>query len=164
MQFRQRVVKCAIKYNNNAQAARRYHTSRQQVQRWRNKYDGTVQSLANQSTRPHSHPNQYTKQELTLIQKKHRYHSFEGLAQVYRKLLESVYTRTRLYSPWQNGIVERSNRIDNDLFYSKYRFSSEEKMYAAFKRYQTRTNNISRKILKFKTPNEVVEEYFENAA
>ena len=49
MRFRQRVVEYAIKNNNNAMAARRYGTSRQQVQRWRKKYDGTVQSLANKS-------------------------------------------------------------------------------------------------------------------
>lgn len=35
MRFRLRVVKYAIKHNNNAKAARRYHTSRQQVQKWR---------------------------------------------------------------------------------------------------------------------------------
>lgn len=33
MKFRQRVVEFAIKYGNNAEAARRYKTSRQQVQR-----------------------------------------------------------------------------------------------------------------------------------
>ncbi len=31
MRFRQRVVEYAIKHDNNAKAARRYHTSRQQV-------------------------------------------------------------------------------------------------------------------------------------
>ena len=45
MRFRQRVVKYEIKHNNNAKAARRYHTSRQQVQRWRKRYDGDVSSL-----------------------------------------------------------------------------------------------------------------------
>lgn len=57
MKYRKRVVEYAIKHNNNADAARRYDTSRQQVQRWRKKYDGTVLSLANKSRRPHSHPN-----------------------------------------------------------------------------------------------------------
>lgn len=94
MRFRHRAVKYAIKYNNNAKAARRYHTSRQQVWRWRNKYDGTVQSLANRSTRPHSHPNQHTEEELELIKHKYRYHGHEGLAQVYRKLKDAGYTRT----------------------------------------------------------------------
>lgn len=50
MRFHQRVVeyaiKYAIKYDNNAKVARRYHTSRQQVWRWRKEYDGTLQSLA----------------------------------------------------------------------------------------------------------------------
>lgn len=94
MRFRQRVVEYAIKHNNNAKAARRYHTSRQQVWRWRKKYDGTVQSLANKSTRPLSHPNQHTEEELELIRHKHRYHRHEGLAQVYRKLRDAGYTRT----------------------------------------------------------------------
>ena len=33
MRFRRKVVEYAIKYNNNAKAARRYDTSGQQVQR-----------------------------------------------------------------------------------------------------------------------------------
>jgi transposase InsO family protein len=304
MRFRQRVVEYAIKHNNNAKAARRYHTSRQQVWRWRKKYDGTVQSLANKSTRPLSHPNQHTEEELELIRHKHRYHRHEGLAQVYRKLRDAGYTRTydsmciqirkmkldtpkkrksypktrykknpatypgeivqidvkyvpnecigfasphsryyqitaidvysrkrylelvnelstystsnflkrledklgfkvtlvqtdngiefvndqditkkktrfekyleklnikhkrtRPYSPWQNGIVERSHRIDNELFYSKRRFSSYKQMEKSFKRYNKRYNNIARKILNFKTPNEIIDEYFsKNAA
>jgi hypothetical protein len=51
MRFRQRVVEYAIKHDNNAKAARRYHTSRQQVQRWRKRYDGTVQYNFFQSAR-----------------------------------------------------------------------------------------------------------------
>lgn len=304
MRFRQRVVKYAIKHDNNAKAARKYHTSRQQVQRWRKKYNGDVRSLANRSRRPNSHPNQHTQKELDLIKHKHRYHGHEGYAQVYRKLRDagykrsydsmcrqirkmklnvakkrdsypksnyykepatypgervqidvkyvpnecigfashhsryyqitaideysrkrylelvnenSTYTtsnflkrlednlgfkinlvqtdngvefvndpevtskktrfekyleelgikhkRTRPYSPWQNGIVERSHRIDNELFYSKRRFSSYKQMLKSFKRYSKRYNNIARKILNFKTPNEMVEEYFsKNAA
>lgn len=304
MRFRQRVVEYAIKYDNNAKAARRYHTSRQQVQRWRKRYDGTVQSLANKSRRPHYHPNQHTQEELDLIRHKHRYHRHEGLAQVYRKLKDAGYKRTydsmcrqirkmklnvtkkqksypkskyrknpatypgervqidvkyvpnecigfashhsryyqitaideysrkrytelveenstyttsnfltrledklgfkiclvqtdngiefvndpdvtskksrfqkylkkygikhhriRPYSPWQNGIVERSHRIDNELFYNNRRFKSYKQMQKAFKRYSRRYNNIARKVLNFKTPNEIVEDYFsKNAA
>lgn len=301
MKFRKKVVEYAIKHNNNALAARRYHTSRQQVQRWRKKYDGTIQSLANKSRRPHSHPNQHTEEELELIKQKLRYHGHEGHAQVYKKLLEAGYKRsfgsmskqirkmkqepkpkkrkrktprkttktnypgelvqvdvkyvplecigfesdvdryyqitaidvftrkryiklvkehstyetakfalelekklgfkiktiqtdngkeftnnaidtpktslfqkvlkklgikhitTRPYSPWQNGHVERSHRTDNELFYDKKKFKSEEEMYEAHKRYNTRTNNIAKQVLGFKTPNEILEE-FKNAA
>lgn len=294
MRYRERVVQYAIK-SNNAVAARRYHTSRQQVQRWRKKYDGTTASLSNKSTRPHSHPNQHTREEIELIKRMHRRYSFEGLAQVYRSLMDAGYTRTyqsmqkqlrnlrlkqpekkkypkskyktikgeypgeyvevdvkyvplecigfsssharyyqitaidlysrkriiklvnelstyetskflysleksmgwkiktiqtdngrefcndtdkaqslfqivlerlgirhkrtRPYSPWQNGVVERSHRIDNEIFYARRRFSNEEEMYKSFKRYATRTNNICRRILKFKNPNEILKEY-----
>ena len=299
MRYRERVVKYAIK-SNNAVAARRYHTSRQQVQRWRKKYDGTTASLSNKSTRPHSHPNQHTREEIELIKRMHRRYSFEGLAQVYRSLMDAGYTRTyqsmqkqlrnlrlkqpekkkypkskykaikgeypgeyvevdvkyvplecigfsssharyyqitgidlysrkriiklvnelstyetskflysleksmgfkiktiqtdngrefcndtdkaqslfqivlerlgirhkrtRPYSPWQNGVVERSHRVDNEIFYARRRFSSEEEMYKSFKRYATRTNNICRAILKFKSPNEVLREYLTRVA
>ena len=93
MRYRERVVQYAIK-SNNAVAARRYHTSRQQVQRWRKKYDGTTRSLSNKSTRSHSHPNQHTREEIELVKKMHRRYSFEGLAQVYRSLIDAGYTRT----------------------------------------------------------------------
>ncbi len=301
MRFRQRVVKYAIKHYNNAKAARRYHTSRQQVQRWRKKYDGSLRSLANGSTRPKAHPNQYTQKELELIKHVNRYHGHEGLAQVYRKLKDTGYKRSydsmciqirrmrlkvkkkrtsypksnykkktdsypgervqidvkyvpnecigfashrsryyqitaideysrkrylelvdanntyttskflrklecklgfkiklvqtdngleftndldltnkksrfqrylhelnieyhriRPYSPWQNGIVERSHRIDNELFYNRRRFSSYKQMLKSFNRYKKRYNNIARKVLNFMTPNEMVENYNTN--
>lgn len=87
MKFRQIVVDYAIKYNNNVRAARRYKTSRQQVHRWRKKYDETVQSLANKSRHLHKHPKQHTEKEIKLIQNKYQRHKHEGLAQVYRKVL-----------------------------------------------------------------------------
>ena len=37
-------------------------------------------------------------------------------------------------------------------------------MYKSFKRYSVRTNNIARKVLDFKTPNEMVELYFTQIA
>ena len=67
--------------------------------------------------------------------------------------------RTRPYSPWQNGVVERSHKIDNELFYNRRIFKSEEEMYKAFKRYSVRTNNIARRVLNFRTLNEMVEHY-----
>ncbi len=94
MRFRQRVVKYAIKHDNNAKAARKYHTSRQQVQRWRKRYNGDVRSLANRSRRPKFHPNQHTQEEMDLIKHKHRYHGHEGYAQIYRKLRDAGYKRS----------------------------------------------------------------------
>lgn len=84
----------------------------------------------------------------------------------FEKELEKLgieYKRTRPYSPWQNRVVERSHKMDNEIFYSKRRFRSEKEMYKAFQRYSVRTNNISRKVLGFKIPNEMVEEYLKGA-
>lgn len=297
MRYRQRVVKFAIKHNNNAKAARRYRTSRQQVQRWRKKYDGTPKSLANRSTRPKSHPNQHTVEELRLIKRKNVRFAHEGLAEVYvqcmgegysrtydsmcrqirrlkvkpkrvvkypksrwkpdkvsypgdkvqvdikyvplecigfdshgiryyqitaideytrKRVMELVdeksvthtsaflhtleekmgfeiktiqtdngrefvndsdqtdklslfektliefdieYKRTRPYSPWQNGKVERSHRLDNDMFYTRRRFSSYDQMIKSFNRYVTRYNNIAKKVLNFNSPNKALEKF-----
>lgn len=94
MRHRERVVKHAIKMDNNSTAARRYHTSRMQVKRWRDRYDGTVESLANRSRRPHSHPKQHTEDELTLIKKTYQRYGHEGLAQVFVECNKRGYTRS----------------------------------------------------------------------
>ena len=94
MRYRQKAVEYAIKCGNNAEAARKYHTSRDQVHRWRKKYDWTVESLANKSRRHKGHPNQHTKEELELIKNKLRYYRHEGLREVYRKCIDEGYKRT----------------------------------------------------------------------
>ena len=300
MRYREKVVKYAIKQGNNAQAARRYHTNRMQVKRWRDRYDGTVESLRNLSTRPHSHPRQHQKEELTLIKKVYQRYGHEGLAQVYVECQKRGYRRsygsmskqirdrkwgmseeavpkrypkskwqpdpvsypgekvqidikyvpheciqfesydrryyqitaidefsrkrhctivdeksvthtaqflldlqdqlgfqiqmvqtdngaefvndpdkttkktlfeqrlkelgiqyrtTRPYSPWQNGKVERSHREDQVRFYSKRVFTSEADMKKQHQRYMSRHNNIVRKVLNFRSPNQVVDQY-----
>jgi len=48
---------------------------------------------------------------------------------IFEKTLESLginHRRTRPYSPWQNGKVERSHKIDGERFYSRNEFSSVE--------------------------------------
>ncbi|NLM63612.1 MAG: IS481 family transposase, partial [Mollicutes bacterium] len=46
-----------------------------------------------------------------------------------------------------------------DQFYSKQEFYSEEEMHRKLKRYNSRYNNIAKKVLNFKTPNEIVNNY-----
>lgn len=298
MRLIERIVKYAVKKDNNSKAARRYHTSRQQVQRWRKKYNGTINSLAEESRRPKSHPNEHSIEEIKLIKKKSKRFKHEGLAQVYVECRKSGYTRsygsmcnqirklkveikkirknfsksnwkpdkvtypgekvqidikyvplecigfdsygkryyqitaideysrkrvleivdeksvthtskfletleermgfkiktvqtdngyefvndvdrtkkisrfqrkleilkirhkrTRPYSPWQNGKVERSHRLDNDMFYSRRVFKNFRDMMKQIKRYANRYNNIARQVLYFKSPNEVVKKF-----
>ena len=295
---RQRAIEYAIKHNNNSKAAVKYKTSRQQIKRWRDRYDGTVQSLLPKSRTPKSHPNQHTQEEIELVMKKYRKFGYEGLAEVYVKARKEGYSRTydsmykiirrmkgnakekpkklhkrkkkveqakypgervqidikyvpeeciqfgtrdqkyyqitaldeytrkrvlriadekstyqtakflenlekelgfdikkvqtdngkeftnsesdkktlfevkleekgieyvttRPYSPWENGKVERSHRLDSK-YYGDKKFKSKEELLRSIKKYNTRYNNISRKVLGFKSPNEVLKEYKEN--
>lgn len=87
-------IEYAKKYNNNSKAAIKYHTTRQQIKRWRDKYDGTIASLFNKSRRPKSHPNQHTVEELELIKQKHSKFKTDGLAQVYVEARKCGYTRS----------------------------------------------------------------------
>nr|WP_234970882.1 DDE-type integrase/transposase/recombinase [Dolosicoccus paucivorans] len=73
------------------------------------------------------------------------------------------YQTTAPYSPWQNGLVERSHREDEEKFYSRRRFFSEEELEKALRRHNTSYNSTYHKVLDFKNPNEVVTEYFEKA-
>lgn len=295
MKYRKKMCEYAIK-NGVTKAARKYHTNRKFVYRQLEKYDGTIRSLELKSRRPHSHPNEHTKEELELIKKVKSRYGIDGLAEVYvqlkkrgykrsygsmvkqisklpkekikrrsgytkheeirgkypgdkvqvdikyvpkkcllfdtldkkyyqitaideysrKRVLEIVdeksvtntskfiktlektiglkintiqtdngpefvnnqietkeptlfektletlgikHRRTRPYSPWQNGKVERSHKIDGERFYGRNEFKSVEELKKKLKRYNARYNNISKKVLGFKSPNQIVEEY-----
>ena len=66
--------------------------------------------------------------------------------------------RTRPYSPWQNGRIERSHKIDGEKFYSRNEFTSVEDLKKKLKRYNARYNNIAKKVLVFKSLNQIIEE------
>lgn len=81
---------------------------------------------------------------------------------LFERTLETLgikHRRTRPYSPWQNGKVERSHKIDGERFYSKQEFKSAEDLKSKIKRYNAGYNNITKKVLGFKSPNQIVEEY-----
>ena len=66
--FKQSVVEYSFKHGVT-EAAKRYKQHRKTIYRWIEKYDGTRQSLANKSTRPHHHPNEHTELEIMMIKK-----------------------------------------------------------------------------------------------
>ena len=93
MRFKQVVIEYSLKYGVT-KAAIRYKTSRQNIYRWRQKYDGTVQSLADRSHRPRSHPKQHTADEIKLIQNMRRRNPHTGLVVFWVKLRQRGYTRS----------------------------------------------------------------------
>ena len=77
MAYRQSLMKYAEKYGVS-RASRKYNKSRSYIYFWKARWDGNVESLACQSRRPHSHPNQHTEAELKLIQDMRRRNPTSG--------------------------------------------------------------------------------------
>ncbi len=93
MRFRQALIEYSFKHGVT-KAAIRYKVNRQYVYRWLKRYDGTLQSLADKSHRPHHHPNQHTPEELKLIADMRKRNSHAGLVVFWVKLRQRGYSRS----------------------------------------------------------------------
>ena len=108
--YKQSVVKYSYKHGVT-KAAIKYKMHRKTIYRWRERYDGTPQSLKNKSRRPNSHPNQHTKEELKLIKDYKDKNKDTGLVVLWVKLKKTGYTRsiTSLYRVMQKmGIYKKA--------------------------------------------------------
>ena len=92
MAYRQSLMKYAEKYGVS-RASRKYNRSRSYIYFWRTRWDGRVESLACQSRRPHSHPNQHTEAELKQIRDMRRHNPALGLIELWYRLRQRGYTR-----------------------------------------------------------------------
>ena len=82
---------------------------------------------------------------------------------LFQKIAESLgmqIRKTRPYSPWQNGKVERSHREDGKILYKRKVFTSEAELKKQVQKHENRYNRTAKTSLDFKSPNQVVEEYF----
>lgn len=92
MNYRQSLMKYAEKYGVK-RASRKYNKSRSYIYFWRARWDGSVNSLACQSKRPHGHPRQHTEEELKLIRNMRRRNPKLGLTELWFRLKERGYSR-----------------------------------------------------------------------
>ena len=92
MAYRQSLMKYAEKYGVS-RASRKYNKSRSYIYFWKARWDGTAESLACQSRRPHSHPNQHTEAELKLIRDMRRRNPKLGMVELWHRLCQRGYTR-----------------------------------------------------------------------
>lgn len=108
--FRQRVVKHALKNNNISECARLYRISRQSIHRWIVRYDGSLESLTEQSRRPHHHPNEHKKEEIERVLRVARQNKQLGLVCLwvhlkqhhsYSRSLSALYRLLR-----KQGVIE----------------------------------------------------------
>ena len=92
MAYRQSLMKYTEKYGVS-RASRRYNKSRFYIYFWKARWDGSEASLACQSRKPHSHPNQHTEAELKLIRDMRRRNPSLGMVELWFRLRQRGYTR-----------------------------------------------------------------------
>ena len=66
LKYKESIVKFSYKYGVT-KAAIKFGECRRAIYRWRDRYDGTLESLKDKSRKPHYHPNQHTEEEIKLI-------------------------------------------------------------------------------------------------
>ena len=133
MRFRQSLIKYAEK-NGVAKASRKYNKSRSYIYFWLKRWDGSIESLAEQSKKPHSHPKQHTEEELWKIRNYRRRNPELGLTELWHRLRKNGYTRrpeslyidkltlyclllTADYSPYYAACT--NSTLKNIIFYKK---------------------------------------------
>ena len=92
MRYRQSLVNYAVKHGV-VRAARKYNRCRSYIYFWLKRYDGSIESLAERSRRPHGHPNEHTESEIKLIRDMRRRNPRLGMNELWYRLKERGYTR-----------------------------------------------------------------------
>ena len=92
MKYRQSLMQYAAKYGVS-RASRKYNRCRSYIYFWKARWDGSVESLACQSRRPHHHPSQHTEEEIKLIRNMRRRNPTLGLPELWCRLKKRGYAR-----------------------------------------------------------------------
>lgn len=93
IKYRQFLIKYTEKYVVS-QVSRKYNKGRSYIYFWRSRWDGTIESLACHSRRPHSHPSQHTEDELKLIRDMRRRNPKLCLTEMWYRLKKRGYKRS----------------------------------------------------------------------
>lgn len=132
MKFRYSLMKYAEKHGV-AQASRRYNKSRSYIYFWKARFDGSIESLACESRRPHHHPNLHTKDELQLICNMHRRNPRIGVVELWARLRKRGYTRC-VESLWR--VLRREGMAEKEEPRPKYKPKPYEQMQRPGRRIQ----------------------------
>jgi transposase InsO family protein len=93
MKYKQSVVKFSFKFGVR-KASIKFNECERTIYRWRKRYDGSVESLADISRKPHHHPKEHTAEEIELIKKYKANNRKTGLVVLWVKLRRAGYSRT----------------------------------------------------------------------
>ena len=92
--FRQRVLQYVQKGHSVTDAANRYHLSRKTVHKWRNRWDGTRESLEDRSRRPKNSPRKQTEAEIRLVKRQAKKNKWRDIILAYQGARERGYSRS----------------------------------------------------------------------
>ena len=124
MKYRYSLMKYCEKYGVS-RASRKYNKSRSYIYFWKKRFDGTMESLACESRRPHHHPNQHTEEELRMIRNLHRRNPRIGVVDLWARLRERGYSRC-VESLWR--VMRREGMAEKEKPKKKYRPKLYEQM------------------------------------
>ena len=92
--FRQRVLEYQQNGHSVTDTANRYHISRKTVHKWRNRWDGTRESLEDRSRRPKNSPRKQTEAEIRLIKRQAKKNKWRDIILAYQGARERGYSRS----------------------------------------------------------------------
>ena len=124
MKFRYSLMKYVEKFGVS-KACRKYNKCRSYVYFWKARFDGSIESLACHSRKPHSHPKQHTEAELTLIRNMRRRNPKLGIVELWARLRNRGYTRC-LESLWR--VLRRDGLAEQEKPKKKYQPKPYEQM------------------------------------
>ena len=124
MKFRYSLMGYVEKYGV-AKASRKYDKGRSYIYYWKARFDGSIESLACQSRRPHHHPNQHTEAELKLIRDMRHRNPELGIVELWSRLRKRGYSRC-LESLWR--ILRREGLAPQEKPKNKYKPKPYEQM------------------------------------
>lgn len=131
MKYRQSIMKWSQKFGVSS-AARKFNKSPSFIYFWLSRYDGSLESLAKHSRRPHQHPNQHTEDEIKLVMDMRRRNPNLGLAELWFRLRKRGYCRCieSLYRRMKRlGLLKAEDKNKNKKYkpkpYEQMRYPGE---------------------------------------
>ena len=82
-----------VKKHGVSRAGRKYNKPRSYIYRWKQRWDGTPESLVCFSRRPHSHPNAHTPEEIAMIKRYRKRNPNLSVTELWARLKKHEYTR-----------------------------------------------------------------------
>ena len=129
--FRQRVLEYQRKNHSVTDTANRYHVTRKTIHKWRNRWDGTPQSLTDRSRKPKHSPRKQTEAEIRLVKRQAKRYKWRDHILAYQGAKERGYSRsfgcfTRTVRKLQENKPERTRKKRTNKPYQRAEYPGQK--------------------------------------